>query len=358
MKKRKSNRYGQRMVSLLAVMLLITSMLGGCGTQSLQESENDKVSSENIVMTETGEIIEIDESEKTDKVGDGLASETYGEPEEFSDLSSTESVDGSETKESSVVETEQENNVDNDRRLQLVFLGDSIFDNSRDGTGVPYLTAVQLEANLYNLAIAGTSASIEDGEEWNVENWTSRSLCGVVYAMAGRIPTDIFEGTNAKAVLDDPDVDFSKTDYFIVEYGLNDYFRGVSRTEGEFANDPRTYAGALRFAINNLRGIAPDATIILCSPHYSRFFDGDWMVGDGNVTDNGNGTLFDYKGTCEAVAGDTNSLFLDTYLGIGIDGYTAEEYLEDGVHLTKAGRQLYADALAKLIINYEKTKNN
>ena len=43
---------------------------------------------------------------------------------------------------------------------------------------------------------------------------------------------------------------------------------------------------------------------------------------------------------------------------LGIDGYTAEEYLEDGVHLTEAGRQLYADALAKIILNYEETKNN
>ena len=180
----------------------------------------------------------------------------------------------------------------------------------------------------------------------------------MVFAMARRIPTDIFEGTNAKAILDDPDVDFSKTDYFIVEYGLNDYFRGVSRSEGEFARDPRTYAGALRFGISNLQSIAPDATIIVCSPHYARFFEGDWMVGDGNVTDNGNGTLFDYKGTCEVIAGDTGCLFLDTYHGLGINGYTAEDYLEDGVHLTKAGRQLYADALSEMIINYEKTKNN
>ncbi|MBD5499581.1 MAG: hypothetical protein HDR10_00005, partial [Lachnospiraceae bacterium] len=50
--------------------------------------------------------------------------------------------------------------------------------------------------------------------------------------------------------------------------------------------------------------------------------------------------------------------FFDAYLDLGIDGYTAEEYLEDGVHLTAAGRQLYADALAEKILSIEETKNN
>ena len=50
--------------------------------------------------------------------------------------------------------------------------------------------------------------------------------------------------------------------------------------------------------------------------------------------------------------------FFDAYLDLGIDGYTAEEYLEDGVHLTAAGRQLYADALADMILSIEENKNN
>ena len=45
--------------------------------------------------------------------------------------------------------------------LQLVFLGDSIFDSNRDGTGIPYLTAVQCNADVYNLAIGGTTATIK-----------------------------------------------------------------------------------------------------------------------------------------------------------------------------------------------------
>ena len=82
------------------------------------------------------------------------------------------------------------------------------------------------------------------------------------------------------------------------------------------------------------------------------------MIGDGNSINNGYGTLYDYAGTCEYIAGEQQVLFFDAYLDIGIDGYTAEEYLEDGVHLTDKGRQIYADALAKMILEHEETKNN
>ena len=242
--------------------------------------------------------------------------------------------------------------------LQLVFLGDSIFDNNRDGTGVPYLTAVQCNADVYNLAIGGTTATLDQTEPAENETWESRGLQGVVKAMKKQIPTTIFEGTRAKEILDNPDIDFSKTDYFIVEYGINDYFSGFPRSYDDKPYSRYTYSGALRNAISELRELAPDCTIILCPPHYCQFFNGDRFVGDSNVTDKGAGTLMDYKGTCEYIAGEQQTLFLDTYDDLGINGYTADEYLEDGIHLTEKGRQIYADALARLILSHEEEKNN
>ncbi len=77
-----------------------------------------------------------------------------------------------------------------------------------------------------------------------------------------------------------------------------------------------------------------------------------------NVIIMGYGTLFDYKGTCNYIANEAQVEFFNAYQDLGIDGYTAEEYLEDGVHLTEAGRQIYADALAHKILVIEETKNN
>lgn len=242
--------------------------------------------------------------------------------------------------------------------LQLVFLGDSIFDNNRDGTGVPYLTAVQCDADVYNLAIAGTTATLKSTESAENEKWDNRGLMGLVKAMTKQIPTDIFEGTRAKEILDNPNVDFSKTDYFIIEYGINDYFEGAPRSYDNESHNLHTYVGALRVAIQQLRDLAPGATIILCPPHYCLFYNGDKYVGDSNVTDKGAGTLRDYMGTCEYIAGEQQTLFLNTYYDLGIDSYTADKYLEDGIHLTQEGRQIYADALARLILAHEEEKNN
>lgn len=341
------------LISALAVM-----GVSGCGNRHLEEA-NDSASSENILITETGEVLEkpvvepqpfenemTEENNQPENAESTLAPEPKVTPNINFDIPIQEQVITEED------QTEVQGN-----SLQLVFLGDSIFDNNRDGTGIPYLTAKQCNADVFNLAIGGTSASLEEGETAEWDNWTSRGLCGMVNALNKRIDISIFEGTRAKEILDNPEIDFSQTDYFIVEYGTNDFFRAVRQSDEDGFN-LHTYAGALRYGVSNLKELAPDATVILCSPCYAQFFSNGYMVGDGNVTNPGNGTLFDYKGTCNYIAKETQSEFFNAYQDLGIDSYTAEEYLEDGVHLTDAGRQLYADALAHMILSIEETKNN
>lgn len=357
------NREKKRKQVLMVAMLLTGLLTCGCSRRYAAE-ERDDMLAENVVITETGEVIEKPTPTPT--------------PQRSAHANTKRPTDGGEQKTTPVVSqqeaptpvidvdipvqeqiiTEEDQIEPQGHNLQMVFLGDSIFDNNRDGTGVPYLTAVQCDADVYNLAIGGTSASIESDEQAENEKWTSRSLCGVVNALLKKIPTGIFEGSRTGEMLNNPNIDFSQTDYFIVEYGTNDFFRGVRQSDPDNIYNMKTYAGALRYAVSNLRELAPDATIILCSPMYAQFYKDGYLIGDGNITNNGNGTLFDYKGTCNYVANEQNTLFLNAYQDLGIDGYTAEQYLEDGVHLTAEGRQLYADALAKIILNYEETKNN
>lgn len=339
----------KRMITLLIPILILEAMLSGCGVQKIEESEADKYDKD-VIITETGQVIEKDESVSEPTVAPAQDPDNLSETPTY-----VEQLEEPETEQNITQEDQIE---PKGNELQLVFLGDSIFDANRDGTGIPYLTAVQCEADVYNLAIGGTRATIEADEHAESELWTSTSLMGVVRAMQGKISTDIFEGTRTKEILDNPNIDFSQTDYFIIEYGINDFFSGVTRSDEENAFNMKTYAGALRCAVTDLRDLAPDAVIILCSPTYAQFYNGDWMIGDSNVIDKGCGTLFDYKGTCNYVANEQQTLFFNAYQDLGIDGYTAEEYLEDGVHLTEAGRRLYADALAKMILNYEETKNN
>lgn len=348
----------KKSISIFTIIIMVATVLAGCGSK-VEEQPDDNVLSDNIILTETGETLVLPQpdAEKTeqnqpDAGVDGTAEIDNAVPEIVSP-----NVDVDIPVQEQVI-TEEDQIEPHGSELQIVFLGDSIFDNSRDGTGVPYLTADECDADVYNLAIGGTSATIEIGESTSSETWVSRSLVGMVKAMRGDIPTDVFAGTRAKEILDNPDVDFSKTDYFVVEYGINDFFRAVPMDNHDNYYDYTTYAGALRYAVSTLEEIADDATIILCCPHYCQFFNNHQFIGDGNVLNTGYGTLFDYKGICQYVAKEQQVEFYDAYMDLGINGYTAEEYLEDGVHLTEAGRQLYADALATKILNYEETKNN
>ena len=330
------------LASVLAVLVLV-----GCGRET-EDKKNEEILPENIIITETGEVLEEEVMPSTAPTPEETATPEIITPE----------VQLKEPEQEQVI-TEADQTEPEGRELQLVFLGDSIFDANRDGTGIPYLMSVACEADVFNLAIGGTCAAIEYEESAESDKWTSTSLVGVVKAIMGDIPTDVFSGKEAKKILDNPNIDFSKTDYFIVEYGMNDFFRATPLDSADMELfDLRTSAGALRYAVDNLRDVAPDATIILCAPNYAQFYDGTWMIGDGNTVNSGYGTLFDYKGRCNYVANERQTLFFNAYQDLGIDGYTAEEYLEDGVHLTEAGRQLYADALAHMILSYEETKNN
>lgn len=334
-------------ICVFFILLIAALTILGCGN-SMAEN-NQEYLEENVIITETGEILEKEAQPTEEPVGEDSATAE-------SEITETKVEITIPEQEQVIAEEDQVEPSGNE--LQIVFLGDSIFDNNRDGTGVPYLTSKQCNADVYNLAIGGTSASIENGEKTTNEEWSSRSLVGIVKAIKGDISTDIFVGTRAKEIIDNPKVDFSITDYFVIEYGINDFFRAVPQNDDHHDYDMKTYAGALRYAVSNLKEVAPDATIILCSPSYAQFYSGNWMIGDGNTLNTGYGTLFDYKGTCEYVANEQQTEFFDAYLDLGINGYTAEDYLEDGVHLTKEGRQLYADALAKMILKIEETKNN
>ncbi|MBP3457796.1 MAG: SGNH/GDSL hydrolase family protein [Lachnospiraceae bacterium] len=346
--KRRKKRVG----IYLAFILLAISVMG-CAAEESRE-ENTELSADNVIITETGETLIKQQPTAEPKTTDTPAVEEWGE------LPAPDVVPEVEIREpeQEQVITEADQISPSGSELQIVFLGDSIFDNNRDGSGIPYLTSVACNADCYNLAIGGTCAAIELTEQYENENWTSKSLVGMVKAIRGDIPTDVFEGTRAKEILDSGEVDFKNTDYFVIEYGMNDFFRATPLTSDFSDYDIRTYVGALRYAVSNLKDYANDATIILCGPNFAQFYAGDRFIGDGQSLNTGYGTLFNYAGKCQYVAREQQVHFFDAYLDLGIDAYNADEYLEDGVHLSEAGRHLYADALANKILEIEETKNN
>ena len=251
---------------------------------------------------------------------------------------------------------EEENNTANDHDMQIVFLGDSILDHVREYDGVAYLISQACNADVYNMSIGGTTAALMAGEQFDYNNWTSCSLLGVVHAILGDIDGEIFNQYRAGDIL--KECDFSQTDYFFIEYGLNDFLARIPNTkyreEGEELDidTMHTYVGALEAAIGSLHNAFPAAKIIVASPHYCQFFNGDTYIGDSYSLDYGYGPMIDYSKLCSYVYNnnkDKNVIFFDTIMDSGIDAYSADDYLEDGIHLTAAGRHAYADSAARLI---------
>lgn len=240
--------------------------------------------------------------------------------------------------------------------MQIVFMGDSILDSVREYDGVAYLISQACNAKVYNMAIGGTTAALMQDEKYSFGEWTSCSLLGIVHAILGDIDGKIFEPYRAGEILEE--CDFSKTDYFIIEYGVNDFLAKIPDScytnDGELRNIDalHTYVGALESAINLLHNAFPDAKIMVISPHYCQFFSGEAYVGDSYSLDYGYGPMIDYSELCGYVYNenkDKNVIYYNSILDSGIDAYSADDYLEDGVHLTSAGRHAYADYASRLI---------
>ncbi len=243
------------------------------------------------------------------------------------------------------------------RAMQIVFLGDSITEEDVNTVGVADLVGAACNAEVYNMAMGGTTAALLANEPAGYDMWESRSLLGVVHAMKGDIKPDIFEGYNAGKVL--KECDFSKTDYFVIEYGINDFLSQVPISkymEGGGVRDVdaiRTYAGALDSAVIQLHNAYPDAKIIMIAPHFCQIFDGETFVGDSYSIDYGYGSMVSYARVCGYVAEqhkEDGVIFYNAMEESGINAYNSDEYMIDGIHLSETGAKMYSDLLVRLIM--------
>ena len=238
-----------------------------------------------------------------------------------------------------------------DGKLNIVFLGDSIIDNFRDETGIVGIVGEKLDANVINLGIGGTCASIAQDENWDDAGWNSTSGAGVAKALAGLVDVESLRDCTAKTLIKKHMDDFPGTDIFVVEYGVNDFMYGRAKDDMENLSNPTTYEGGLRHIVMALQKVAPNAAIILCQPSYVEFFrDNGEYVGNTYTLNNGPGTEYEYGGKTANVA-NVYGTYLFTLDEEGITLYNAEECLLDGVHLSQTGRAIYADNLVNFIKN-------
>ncbi len=268
----------------------------------------------------------------------------------------TSKEDKTEEKKEDAVPKEED---DREYSMQIVILGDSIMDGDRTASGAADIIGEQLDAKIYNMSMGGTTAALLPNDQYNFATWESRSLLGVVHGILGNINTDIFDGYAAGEVL--KTCDFDKTDYFIIEYGVNDFLtkqipnsRYLEGGDTLAVDEAHTYTGALEDAISRLKGRFPDAGILVIAPHYCQVFSGTTFIGDGYSLDYGYGPLITYARGAGYVAGpfeEERVFFFNAFEESGIDAGTADQYLADGIHMTPLGARVYAEKAANFIRN-------
>ena len=256
-----------------------------------------------------------------------------------------------------VVEKQVDDNVSEDDYvdngvIDVVVIGDSIWDDYRENNGVSEQIASLTGFKVYNCAVGGTSATITDSSTDVRTDWNNRSFTSMVYMLNGEIEKgSLLQGYSAYD--DMMSADLQSVDYIIVSYGLNDYFSKSEVSTDDIYN-LYTYEGAMRHGIMKLQKAFPKAKVLVISPTYCKVFDGKNQVGDSDTWDYGQGTLNAYVEKAREVANERNAYFLDAYHDFGMNAGNADVNLRDGVHFTVAGTTTYAQSIADFLLNVEK----
>ncbi len=239
-----------------------------------------------------------------------------------------------------------------DKYYDIVFIGDSQFDNARGtASDIPSYTCSLLgkKVKFYNLAIGGTAASLSRDMGLELDTFSDSCFIGISYALAGKINASFLDQYPAGEEL--KRVDPEKVDLYVIEYGANDYINGKDLYNSNYV-DYHSYSGALSEGINTLKTISPKAQFILCGPSYCVWYNSDgYLIGDSYTVSKGIGTLSEYSNTASNLASDMGIDFMDSMYASQFDlkMETIDDYLVDGLHYNEKGRQIYAAVLAHRI---------
>lgn len=246
--------------------------------------------------------------------------------EEESTINSLE-LHNDEVKENDKIETTEEA-IDKMSKPQIVVFGDSIWNAGRGKDGISEFIMKEKDVYIYNCAIGGTTAAVyNESTQW--DSWTSNSFNGMMYLANDIISEDqLIPNDVVNSVF--KEIDFNQVDYIIISYGLNDYFSDISIYPKEYY-DLTSYVGALRHGIHKIREKYPQIQFIVTSPTYCEWFKGERQF-----------ELAAYAEAARGVAEEMGVHFIDMYHAFGTNPQDKMEYLQDGVHLTTEGREIYS----------------
>jgi len=311
-----------------------------------EEAETQETETETESVSENQTENAAQNQETAGQVSDNQLTETVSNDETQAAVS--ENTAGSETE--SAAETES--NADEQRmddELHILVLGDSIWDMNRDHTGVAakvekYLEQAGQKTTIYNASLGGTRATIDPGEDpYTFHGHEENSLPKMVSILTGKCDVECLSKWDAYEEMKAAMENLQNLDMIILAYGMNDFLMQVplnaSVEEGAWTG----YGTSLRYEIQELKALLPHVKIMVSGPTYAYYFPID-------VVNMGEKALYNYAKVARDVVDLENVLGIDPYTYLGMDAYNEETYLEDGVHLTEAGRDLLAKYVADNVL--------
>lgn len=252
-----------------------------------------------------------------------------------------------------------------DGELNVVFLGDGLFGDYQDETGIPEQVAKITGANVYNCGFSNATMSTQLMEYDEKCGNDALSFYFVALSIANNEGYDLLRnGTrHAESGIEDyfmdtidmmDDIDFSKVDVIVINYGVEDYLQNREiESDHDTLFDPRIFTDALHQGMRWLHAAYPNIQFVVMSPTFCFYEDKDGELHAGDVYKNKEkGTVASYMIAEKTATVLENSTFLDNYWGVDINADNAKEYFtESSKFPNEAGRKLIAEKLADTIQN-------
>lgn len=241
---------------------------------------------------------------------------------------------------------------------QVLFLGDSNIDYGFEGTDVTVLLKEKTGMVTYNAGIGGTGAGALQQYSSNSDYMSVLNLVNLTRMMQTRDFSAALR--NRQFLQESPSgienkatilahLDYQAMDYVVIHYGLNDYTVNEPIDDADGYNQ-NTYCGGLRYSVERIHKLCPNAKIVLSSITYC------WMAGDNKTRISGyddvlgENTIDVYRDGMKAVADEYEYVyFLDNLEVMGIDDKNCDSYLRDNMHFNQKGRELYVEGLINLL---------
>ncbi len=218
----------------------------------------------------------------------------------------------------------------------LVFFGDSVIGNYTDSLSIPGIVKGLTGAYIYNLGNGGSMATDDEKYPLHFGSMVERFLSGSIQDL---------EECTFKAGVEDYRADSheGRKLCFVINYGLNDFFRSVPVDNPENPLDAGSYGGALRKGIGKLREAYPEAVFVLSGPNLITEYENGTRV-SGEL----GGVLTEYVEIARSIAREYGAVYVDTYYEAGYTLENAGIYLADGYHPNHRGRYLLAEKLVEV----------